>query len=172
MKKEVEVEERDHEHDIRHAKETKGNENESKGVQFTAAEIPLKKWIGVANKQSPEIARKFLPLCHRNTRLGGVLRNAIIPYCTLNWVWDACGWKSSKAAPRANSVYAKTFLISWRVTYSYQKRRKKKQKQKRENQEVQTSLGLEAYSHYDKTCLILSCVFSLWMQEVSGLLTV
>ena len=43
MKKEVEVEERDHEHDIRHAKETKGNENESKGVQFTAAEIPLKK---------------------------------------------------------------------------------------------------------------------------------
>ena len=43
MKKEVEVEERDHEHDIRHAKETKGNENESKGVQFTSAEIPLKK---------------------------------------------------------------------------------------------------------------------------------
>ena len=55
------------------------NEIESKGVQFPAAEMSLIKLIGVANRQSSVIARKFLPYCHRNTRLGGVLTNAKIP---------------------------------------------------------------------------------------------
>ena len=41
-----------------------------------AAEMPLIKLIGAANLQSPVIARKFLPWCHRNTRLGCVLTNA------------------------------------------------------------------------------------------------
>ena len=36
------------------------------------AEKPLIKLIGVASRQSPVIARKFLPSCHRNTRLGWV----------------------------------------------------------------------------------------------------
>ena len=44
------------------------------------AEMPLIKFIGAANRQSPLIARKFLPLCHRNTRLACVLKNAMI-YC-------------------------------------------------------------------------------------------
>ena len=42
------------------------------------AEMPLIKLIEAANLQSPAIARKFLPLCHRNTRLGCALTNAII----------------------------------------------------------------------------------------------
>ena len=37
------------------------------------AEMPLIKLIEAANLQSPAIARKFLPLCHRNTRLGCAL---------------------------------------------------------------------------------------------------
>ena len=41
------------------------------------AEVPLIKLIGAANLQSPVIARIFLPLCQRNTRLGCVLTNAI-----------------------------------------------------------------------------------------------
>ena len=45
---------------------TYGNEIESKGVQFPG-EMPLIKLIGAANLQSPVIARKFLPLCHRNS---------------------------------------------------------------------------------------------------------
>ena len=53
-----------------------GNEMESKGVQFPVAEMPLIKLIGAANRQSLVIGRKFLPLCHRNTRLGCVLTNA------------------------------------------------------------------------------------------------
>ena len=53
-----------------HKNETKGNENESKGVQFPAAEMPLIKLTGSANRQSLVMAWKFLPLCHRNTRLG------------------------------------------------------------------------------------------------------
>ena len=47
--------------------ETKGNENESKGVQFPAAEMPL-------------IKLKILPLYHRNSKLGSVLTNAIRVY--------------------------------------------------------------------------------------------
>ena len=39
-----------------HENETKGNENETKGVQFPAAEMPLIKLIGAANRQSPVIA--------------------------------------------------------------------------------------------------------------------
>ena len=39
--------------------------------------MPLIKSVGAANLQSPVIARKFLPLCYRNTRLGCVLTNAI-----------------------------------------------------------------------------------------------
>ena len=39
--------------------ETKGNENEFKGVQFPAAETPLIELIGAANRQSPVIARKL-----------------------------------------------------------------------------------------------------------------
>ena len=45
------------------------------------AEMPLRKFIRAANRQSPVITLKFLPLCHRNTRLGCVLKNAMI-YCT------------------------------------------------------------------------------------------
>ena len=45
-----------------HENETKVNENESKGVQFPAAEMPLIKLIGAANRQSPVIAWKCLPL--------------------------------------------------------------------------------------------------------------
>ena len=33
----------------------KGNENESKGVQFSEAELPLIKFIGTANQELPEI---------------------------------------------------------------------------------------------------------------------
>ena len=58
----------------------KGNENESKGVQFSEAELPLIKFIGAANQELPEISRKILPLYHRNTKLGCVLTNAIRVY--------------------------------------------------------------------------------------------
>ena len=60
-----------------HENETKGNENETKGVQFPAAEMPLIKLIGAANRQSPVIARQILPLYHSNTKLGCVMTNAI-----------------------------------------------------------------------------------------------
>ena len=53
-----------------HENETKGNENESKWVQFPAAEMLLIKLIRAANRQSPVIDRKFLPLYHKNTNLG------------------------------------------------------------------------------------------------------
>ena len=53
--------------------ETKSSRKESS----FPAEMPLIKLILVANWQSPVIARKFLPLCHRNTSLGCVLTNAI-----------------------------------------------------------------------------------------------
>ena len=53
--------------------ETKSSRKESS----FPAEMPLIKSILVANRQSPVIARKFLPLCHRNTSLGCVLTNAI-----------------------------------------------------------------------------------------------
>ena len=43
---------------------------------FLPAEMPLITLIGTANWQSLVIARKFLPYCHRNTRLGCVLMNA------------------------------------------------------------------------------------------------
>ena len=33
------------------------------------AEMPLIKFIGATNRQSPVIARKFLPLCHRNHQI-------------------------------------------------------------------------------------------------------
>ena len=56
--------------------ETKENENESKGVQFHTDEMLLIKLMGTANRQSSVIARKFVPLYHRNTRLGCVLTNA------------------------------------------------------------------------------------------------
>ena len=59
---------------------TKGNENESKGVQFSEAELPLTKFIGAANRELPEISRKILPFYHRNTKLGRVLTNAIRVY--------------------------------------------------------------------------------------------
>ena len=49
-----------------HENEAEGNENESKGVQFPAAQMPLIKLIGAANRQSLMTARKFLPLCHNN----------------------------------------------------------------------------------------------------------
>ena len=39
--------------------------------------MPLVKLEGAANRQSHGIARKLLALCHRNTRLGCVLTNAI-----------------------------------------------------------------------------------------------
>ena len=58
---------------------TKGNENESKGVQFSEAELPLTKFIGAANRELPEISRKILPFYHWNTKLGRVLTNAIRP---------------------------------------------------------------------------------------------
>ena len=54
--------------------ETKSSRKESS----FPAEMPLIKLIEAANLQSPVIARKFLPLCHRNSRLGCVLTNAII----------------------------------------------------------------------------------------------
>ena len=63
-----------------HENETKGNENESKGVQFPAVELSLIKLIGAANRQSPAITRKILPLYHRNIKLGCVLTNAIRVY--------------------------------------------------------------------------------------------
>ena len=50
-----------------HETKTKGNENESKGVQFPVAEMPLIKLIAAANRQSPVTARQFLPLYSRNT---------------------------------------------------------------------------------------------------------
>ena len=53
--------------------ETKSSQRES---SFPAG-MPLIKLIGVANLQWPVIARKFLPLCHRDTRLGCVLTNTI-----------------------------------------------------------------------------------------------
>ena len=56
--------------------ETKENDNESKGVQFHTDEMLLIKLMGTANRQSSVIARKFVPLYHRNTRLGCVLTNA------------------------------------------------------------------------------------------------
>ena len=59
---------------------TKGNENEFKGVQFSAAVLPLIKVIGAANRELPEISRKILPLYHRNAKLGCVLTNAIRIY--------------------------------------------------------------------------------------------
>ena len=53
--------------------ETKSSQKES---SFPAG-MPLIKLIWVANLQWPMIARKFLPLCHRNTRLGCVLTNVM-----------------------------------------------------------------------------------------------
>ena len=46
--------------------------------------MPLIKLIGVANRQSPVIARKYLPLCHRNTSLSCVLTNALIKHYRLH----------------------------------------------------------------------------------------
>ena len=60
-----------------HEKKTKGNEHETKGVLCPVAEMPLIKFIEAAYRQSPVINRKFLPLCHRKTRLRCVLTNAI-----------------------------------------------------------------------------------------------
>ena len=54
--------------------ETKSSRKESS----FPAEVPLIKLIGAANFQPPVIARKFLPLCHRNTRLRCVLTNSTI----------------------------------------------------------------------------------------------
>ena len=45
------------------------------------AEMPLIKLIGAAYLQAPVITRKFLPSCHRTTRLGCLLTNAIIVFC-------------------------------------------------------------------------------------------
>ena len=53
--------------------ETKSSRKES---SFLAG-MPLIKLIGAANLQSLMIARKFLPLCHGDTRLGRVLTNAM-----------------------------------------------------------------------------------------------
>ena len=44
----------------------------------------LIKLIGAANRQSPVIARRYLSLCHRNTRLGCVLTNALIKHYRLH----------------------------------------------------------------------------------------
>ena len=41
--------------------------------------MPMIKLVRAANLRWPVTARKSLPLCHRNTRLGCVLRNAIRP---------------------------------------------------------------------------------------------
>ena len=49
----------------------------SQRVSSFPAGMTLIKLIGVANLQWPVIARKFLPLCHRDTRLGCVLTNTI-----------------------------------------------------------------------------------------------
>ena len=53
---------------------TKSGQKESR----FPAEMPLIKLIEAANLQSPVIARKCLPLCHRNTRLGCALTDTII----------------------------------------------------------------------------------------------
>ena len=52
--------------------------------------MPLIKLIRAANRQSPLIARKFLPVYHKNTRFGCVLTNATTaeqnPICFLCFV--------------------------------------------------------------------------------------
>ena len=53
--------------------ETKSSQKESS----FPTEMPLIKYIGAANLQSPVTARKSLPECHRKTRLGCVLTNVI-----------------------------------------------------------------------------------------------
>ena len=52
---------------------TKSSRKES---SFLAV-MRLIKSVGASNLHSPVIARKFLPLCYRNTRLGCLLTNAI-----------------------------------------------------------------------------------------------
>ena len=75
---------------VRHFRKNYGNEIESKGVQFPGRGAP-EKLIGEANLQSPVIAQKILPKCHRNTRLGCVLTNATIKNRNLDWSTLLCG---------------------------------------------------------------------------------
>ena len=65
-----------YEHDICTKTRLKETKTSPKKSSFQRPRWPWKKLIGAANRQSPVVTRKFLPLCHRNTRLGCVLTNA------------------------------------------------------------------------------------------------
>ena len=65
-----------YEHDICTETRLKETKTSPKKSSFQRPRCPWKKLIGATNRQSPVVTRKFLPLWHRNTRLGCVLTNA------------------------------------------------------------------------------------------------
>ena len=60
--------------------ETKSSRKESS----FPAEMPVKESVGVANRQSPPIPRKFVALYHRNTRIR--VRSDERDYCRISLI--------------------------------------------------------------------------------------
>ena len=87
------------------------------------AEMPPIKFIRAANLQSPVLVRKFQPECHRNTRLGCALTNAINicirSYCLSSELHIATAIETQEQANKtAQNYLTHKFYPQWPVLHS------------------------------------------------------